>query len=86
MIEILGYFAAFLFISGAASQAVKSTRDGYSDVSHGLVWSLIIGFMCMGTYTVQVLNSDPVLMTSYTLQTACMLVIGYFKYFPRKSK
>ncbi len=86
MITLLGIIATILFVSGAASQAIKTVKVGYADVSHGLIWNLLIGFVCMTVYTLYTVGWDWVFMSSYFLQTACIVTIGRYKYFPRRNK
>lgn len=85
MIEVLGYFSQFLFVAASASQALRSFRDGHSDgISHGLLWSLAIGFTIMIYYTIFVINTNMVLLLGYIGQVIMWSVVGYFKYLPKK--
>jgi uncharacterized protein with PQ loop repeat len=85
LIDLLGYSAQGLFILASAAQALKAYQDGHSDgISHGLVWSLTIGFIFMMIYLAVKLSFDPVLMFGYIGQLAFCLIIAKYKYFPRK--
>ena len=85
IVDFLGYIAQGLFIVASAAQARKSYIDGHSEgVSHGLIWMLTIGFGCMMIYVVQKIGFDPVLLSGYVGQALFCIIIGRYKYFPRK--
>lgn len=82
---ILGYVASILFIKGSAFQAWRCHKDGHArGISHGLIWSLLVGFICMGTHVMVNIGWDTALMSSYILQALCFLVIAKYKYVERK--
>lgn len=85
-VNIFGYVAQFLFIFASLAQARKSYVEGHSEgISHGLIWSLIVGFVCMMYYVISKIGFDFVLMSGYIGQLTFCLVIAKYKYFPRKS-
>ena len=87
LVSSLGTFATSLFIIAAASQALKSYRDGHSrGVSHGLVISLLIGFSCMLVYIPVKVGWNWLLMTGYIGQLAAISVVAKYKYWERKDQ
>ena len=85
MIEYLATFATGLFLLGTASQTLRSIVDGHSDgVSHGLIWMLLVGFSIMIYYVINVLNSNPILLSGYIGQFLLISIVARYKYFPKK--
>jgi len=80
MIEYLGPIASVLFISGAVSQAFKCYKDGHArDISHGLIWPLLVGFVFMGIHVLRTVGWDTPLMMSFILQAASISIIAKYK-------
>ncbi len=80
--EIFGIIASILFIKGAIWQAVKCWREGHAaGISHSMIWSLLLGFLFMGTHVCAKFGWDSALMSSYIIQGICFVVIAKYKYF-----
>lgn len=86
-LAILATIAQILFVAATLMQALKVAKEGHADgISHGLIFMLTLGFFIMMWYTIEVLNSDPVLLGGYIGQGLLFLIIGKYKYFPRRNK
>lgn len=84
MFEILGWFGAFCFAICAIPQAIKSYKEGNSDgLAHLLLWLWFTGEVCTIIYSFHI-QALPVLFNC-TFNFMSLLVIIYYKYFPRKS-
>ncbi len=87
MIESLATIAQFLFLFGTISQARKCAKDGHADgLSHGLIWQLMVGFVIMTVYTIEVLNANPILLIGYIGQLLLFSIIVKYKYRPRQRR
>lgn len=84
MIKYLALMSVSFFITAATLQAKKSVTQGHSHgISHGSIWYIVIGFICMVAYVVKYVNSDPLLLFSYFGQLIPWMIIAYYRYFPK---
>lgn len=86
MISIIGYMAMACLIVAAIPQAIKAVREGHSKgIAGGYIGLLLAGFILMLTY---LWVSKPVVpvMINYAVNILMMLIIGYYKVFPRHEK
>jgi len=83
MIHLLGYLAMFCLMTASIPQVLKSIREGHSKgIAGGYVILLLFGFSLMATYLLLTKPIIPVLI-NYIANLIMMLVIGYYKLFPR---
>jgi uncharacterized protein with PQ loop repeat len=83
MISIIGYLAMFCLMTASIPQAVKSVKEGHSKgMAGGYIILLLSGFSLMTTYLFLTKPIIPVVV-NYICNIAMMLVIGYYKLFPR---
>lgn len=86
MISIIGYIAMFCLMTASIPQAVKSVREGHSKgMAGGYIIFLLSGFGLMTTYLLLTKPIIPVIV-NYLSNILMMLVIGYYKLFPRRIK
>jgi uncharacterized protein with PQ loop repeat len=85
MITILGYMAMMCLMTAAIPQAIKTIRQGHSTgISAGYLILLLAGFILMSSYLLLTKPVIPVLL-NYLFNILMMLIIGYYKLFPRSS-
>lgn len=85
MIDLLAQVAQGLFILATAAQAYKCYKEGHAKgISHILLWSLMTGYLIMLAYVQVKLGGDMILFAGYLGQMVLFVVIGKYKYFPRK--
>lgn len=84
VVSLLGSLASLLFILATAAQSYKSYKDGHSaGISSGLIWMLLIGFICMTTYVISTIGFDLIMLSSLITQSLLWVVVAKYKYFPR---
>lgn len=84
MVSLLGTIATILFIAATAAQTRKSWKEGHSNgVSHGLIWMLLTGFVCMSMYVKYTVGNDLILLGSYIAQFILLAIVARYKYLPR---
>ena len=82
--ELLGITASLCFVGGTLFQAVKCYKDGHAKgVSHGIIWTLLLGFILMGIHIMTKFGWDLALMGSLIGQIICFMVIARYKYWER---
>jgi uncharacterized protein with PQ loop repeat len=83
MINIIGYIAMICLMCAAIPQAFKSIKDGNSKgIADGYIVLLLSGFSMMTIYLICTKPIIPVIL-NYLCNIIMMLVIGYYKLFPR---
>ena len=84
MISIIGYLAMACLMTATIPQAIKSIRDGHSrGMAGGYLILLLCGFSLMSFYLLMTKPIIPVLL-NYFANIVMMLVVAYYKLFPRK--
>jgi uncharacterized protein with PQ loop repeat len=84
MIHLLGYVAMACLMAAGAPQAYKSYKDGHSRGIAGIFLILLLsGFSLMSLYLLLTKPILPVLF-NYMANIITMLVVSYYKLFPRK--
>lgn len=83
MVSIIGYLAMVCLMTATIPQAIKSYKDGHSNgIAGGYLILLLSGFTLMATYLLLTKPIVPVLV-NYASNIVMMLVVGYYKLFPR---
>lgn len=83
MISIIGYLAMICLMTASIPQAVKSVKDGHSNgIAGGYLILLLTGFTFMSAYLLLTKPIIPVLV-NYASNIVMMLIVGYYKLFPR---
>ena len=85
MLQAVAYFASFLFVAATLAQTIKTVKEGHADgLAHVLIWMLNLGFCIMIYYTIEKLNSDPVMLFAYIGQLTGFVIMTKYKYFPKR--
>jgi uncharacterized protein with PQ loop repeat len=83
MINIIGIIAMLCLMTATIPQAIKSIKDGHSKgIAGGYLILLLTGFSLMSIYLLLTKPIIPVLV-NYASNIVMMLVVGYYKIFPR---
>lgn len=86
MIHLLGYAAMMCLIVAAVPQAIKAVKEGHSKgMATGYLVLLLTGFTLMSSYLILNKPVWPVII-NYGVNILMMLIIGFYKVFPRNEK
>ena len=80
--ETIGWISAVLLMMCGVPEAWKARREGYSNLSDGLIWMWGIGDL-LGLVYVASLGSWPLIM-NYMVNAVSVGIIAKYKYFPRE--
>ena len=84
MIDIIGYLAMTCLMVSAIPQVIKVIKQGHADgMAVSYLSLLIVGFTLMATYIMLTKPLYPVVI-NYVINVLSMLIISYYKIFPRK--
>jgi uncharacterized protein with PQ loop repeat len=84
-IGIIGWVGTILLAICGFPQMIKSIREGHSEgISHAFLWLWFWGEVF---YIIYVLfkDFDTIQLSNYILNIAIVIVLIYYKYFPRKT-
>jgi|APGre2960657468_1045069.scaffolds.fasta_scaffold103533_2 uncharacterized protein with PQ loop repeat len=83
MLEYSGWIGSFLFALCGLPQAIQSYTDKHSD---GLNWLFIIAWFFGEIFTLVYIipKGDIPLIVNYSVNLVFVLVIAYYKLYPRK--
>jgi len=85
MIQIIGWLASICFAMCAAPQAILSYRQGHSKgISKTFLFLWLMGELLMMIYVPLSLGWDGPIMVNLIVNTAFILVILKYMYFPRR--
>ena len=83
--NLIGWIASVILAVSSIPQLLKTVRDGHAD---GLSWAFIalwlIGEILSLVYVVPMLNWP--LIANYSINLVIILVIGFYKMYPRSSQ
>lgn len=85
MNDVVGYIGGICFAISAIPQAVMSCKEGHSKgLSDLTLWLWLTGEVFTMWYVLLTIGFDKPLILNYGLNTLTLLVIMYYKYFPRR--
>ena len=83
---LIGLIGMVCFSVSGVPQMLKSIRDGHSDgMAAGTLWLWLVGELSYIMYTLANYATDFILLVNYVLNFSVVAVIGYYKYFPRRT-
>ena len=84
MIDVLGYFGAFVMMTCLLPQIVKTVREGHANgLSAAYAIMAEIGMICLLVYVILTSKAMP-LIANYLINSIGFLVLLKYKFFPRK--
>lgn len=83
MLEAIGWIGGFMLATCVVPQVLQCWRDGHSNGLNAIMlWMWGLGEVCM---TIYVLPTGKIpLIANYVVNFALLMVIVYYKVFPRK--
>lgn len=84
MTELIGIVGAICFSICAVPEAYLAYHRGRTGLSQPFWWLWFTGEVCTIVY-VSITNPDIILISNYTFNLLCLLVIGKYLFFPKES-